>query len=380
MMKQALEKRILIATFLLALGCLFMVPAMIGAQQLTHKVEKGDTLWDICEKYYGDPDLWPKLWQMNPFVTNPHFLKPGDAIVLLEKEPLKEETAPVAEETEPEVTTTSAPAVTGIDVSGLANVKTLGFLSSKKVKSWGHIFATDTCKVMLSKGDTVFVDFGDREDIEPGAEFTIVKSSSSLRHPLTSRKLGYAHSIRGKIVIKKYLRKGRYRAEIPEAYRSIGFDDSLIPYEPISSCVQAIPVDGELIGNIVAVKDQQEFIGQYSIVYLDRGFNHGIRRGNVFEAVRIKKIYDPELNSVADTVKEFFKASSGAEIYKKLTRKTHLFDIPLGKIMILESRPDTATALVLSSKENFPTGTFIKGLSWVETPDFLSAKPSCPIE
>ena len=73
-----------------------MVPAMIGAQQLTHTVEKGDTLWSICEKYYGDPDLWPKLWQMNPFVTNPHFLKPGDVIVLLEKELLAADPAEIA--------------------------------------------------------------------------------------------------------------------------------------------------------------------------------------------------------------------------------------------------------------------------------------------
>jgi nucleoid-associated protein YgaU len=55
----------------------------VGAQPLTHTVVKGDTLWDICDQYYGDEELWPKLWQMNPFITNPHLLKPGDVINLL---------------------------------------------------------------------------------------------------------------------------------------------------------------------------------------------------------------------------------------------------------------------------------------------------------
>jgi len=58
----------------------------LRAQPVTHKVQRGDTLWSICEKYYGDATLWPKLWEMNPFVTNPHLLKPGDLITLIEKE------------------------------------------------------------------------------------------------------------------------------------------------------------------------------------------------------------------------------------------------------------------------------------------------------
>ena len=71
------------------LGCLFLYSSMSYAEKLTHVVEKGDTLWDICEKYYGDPDLWPKLWQMNPFVTNPHLLTPGDIITLFDKDIIK---------------------------------------------------------------------------------------------------------------------------------------------------------------------------------------------------------------------------------------------------------------------------------------------------
>ena len=78
----------------LASGFLFVCassfsPPLAGVRTLTHTVEEGDTLWSICEKYYGNPDLWPKLWQINPFVTNPHLLREGDKIQLLEKVPEK---------------------------------------------------------------------------------------------------------------------------------------------------------------------------------------------------------------------------------------------------------------------------------------------------
>ena len=105
-MGKRIKKRLFIILLLMGIGCFFFEPSMIFAQKLTHTVQKGDTLWDICEKYYGDPDLWPKLWQMNPFVTNPHLLHPGDVITLFEKEPVKEVKHPAKEppvkEPEPE--------------------------------------------------------------------------------------------------------------------------------------------------------------------------------------------------------------------------------------------------------------------------------------
>ena len=37
-----------------------------------YTVVKGDTLWDICDFYFRDPRQWPRIWALNPHVTNPH--------------------------------------------------------------------------------------------------------------------------------------------------------------------------------------------------------------------------------------------------------------------------------------------------------------------
>lgn len=49
----------------------------------TYIVEKGDTLWDISAMYLDSPWLWPRLWQVNPEIDNPHLIYPGDKLSLV---------------------------------------------------------------------------------------------------------------------------------------------------------------------------------------------------------------------------------------------------------------------------------------------------------
>ncbi|NOH69537.1 LysM peptidoglycan-binding domain-containing protein [Vibrio rotiferianus] len=49
----------------------------------TYVVVKGDTLWDISAMYLDSPWLWPRLWQVNPEIDNPHLIYPGDKLSLV---------------------------------------------------------------------------------------------------------------------------------------------------------------------------------------------------------------------------------------------------------------------------------------------------------
>ena len=47
-----------------------------------HTVKQGDTLWDISRQYLKDPFLWPQIWEANPSINNPHWIYPGDQILI----------------------------------------------------------------------------------------------------------------------------------------------------------------------------------------------------------------------------------------------------------------------------------------------------------
>lgn len=46
---------------------------------ITHVVKKGDTLWDIAEKYVNDPFRYPELAELS-HIQNPDLIYPGDIV------------------------------------------------------------------------------------------------------------------------------------------------------------------------------------------------------------------------------------------------------------------------------------------------------------
>ena len=49
----------------------------------TYQVVKGDTLWDISAHFLNSPWLWPRLWQANNQIENPHLIYPGDLLSII---------------------------------------------------------------------------------------------------------------------------------------------------------------------------------------------------------------------------------------------------------------------------------------------------------
>lgn len=54
-------------------------------QQYT--IQRGDTLWSLCKKFYGDPLLYPKLAQANN-IKNPDLIYTGNTLIIPDKNSL----------------------------------------------------------------------------------------------------------------------------------------------------------------------------------------------------------------------------------------------------------------------------------------------------
>ena len=315
------------------------------AQPSTHTVVKGDTLENICIRYYGNRDLLPKLWKMNPFVTNPARLQVGDVISLLENVPIKAVSVQGVGGLQSLIGADDATwAIKGIDVAEYCNVEALGFLSPDGVKPWGRVTADETERIFLAQYDNIYVTFEKDRQVKPGDIFNLYRESDGLDHPLTGSDVGTVVLFLGKIVLKEKVSEHSFKAEIIKSYRVMRVGDPLLPYKPVSSCIQPSNPDWKKCGDnkncsaaIVASKDQFELEGQYSVVYIDQGYKHGFERGNLFAIV--------------------------TRMETSVTNGADLPDLVLGYLIIVESRLETATAVVLNAKKDFPNGTMIKAVN-----------------
>lgn len=43
-------------------------------------IQKGDNLYDVSKIFFGDAHYWPKIWSLNPSITNPHVISPGQVV------------------------------------------------------------------------------------------------------------------------------------------------------------------------------------------------------------------------------------------------------------------------------------------------------------
>src|SRR6185436_14161276 len=56
-------------------------PATYPAGAKTHEIKAGDTLWALAQQFYGNAYLWPQLWESDTWITDAHWIYPGDVLL-----------------------------------------------------------------------------------------------------------------------------------------------------------------------------------------------------------------------------------------------------------------------------------------------------------
>src|SRR2546430_8774595 len=70
-------------------------PATYPPGAKTYAIKQGDTLWGIAKSLLGNAYLWPQLWESNTWITDAHWIYPGD-VLLIEGEAAKQAEAVAA--------------------------------------------------------------------------------------------------------------------------------------------------------------------------------------------------------------------------------------------------------------------------------------------
>ncbi|MDI6741257.1 MAG: LysM peptidoglycan-binding domain-containing protein [Smithella sp.] len=256
-----------------------------------HTVIKGDTLWDLSERELKDPYLWPKIWEENKWIRNPHWIYPGQVIripvYLIQKERPREEAKPMPvpgfqepleDDLHQEAVTKKRPL---IDKSLLT---ASGYISDI-IPGVGKISKDPFGKTLFGNDDLVYVDMD--YPVKAGDKFYVINVSDRLRHPITRERIGYVITISGILEIVE-VRNGNTMAKIVQCFREIAKGDGLDSYYDIETPMTTGRFRSPNInGMIIAASDQATMLSMLDVIFLDKGCQDGIEAGDVFKTLAV---------------------------------------------------------------------------------------------
>jgi hypothetical protein len=309
-----------------------------------HVVVKGDTLWDICEALYGNPWVWPKVWQLNPFITNPHWIYPGTELRVYYEVPKSFETAAVVEEAapEPEAEPESVPPPTPppppppkVPTLTFSEIDQVGFITPFKPEGAGTIVGGKSQRTLIGKADTIFVQLQESSQPEVGERFFVFETSSLIEHPVTKRDVGYLNTILGVLEVVQ-VAPDHAKAVVTDSFQEMNPGDKLMPYKKRSAEITLQPGTEPIEGNIILSRGQSFLIAQRQIVFIDLGEEDGIKAGQSFEVIRQPTALTSRNEEVVLSIQ------------------------PVGELLVLAVEPETAAALVTESLSEFVPGERVR--------------------
>ena len=319
-------------------------PRTVGAGSRVHIVEKGDTLWDLAQRYYTNPLLWPQIWEANSYIPNAHWIYPGDPIVIPPLTPVTEEQ--LAETPAPAIVPEEVPtAPTGPSILPPAkreypialdlDLYCSGFVT-KDADNWNvKIIGNEenVQRISLAQLDIVYINRGEAEGVSPGDEFTIVHKLRKIEHPIDLHSLGDYAVQRGRLKVVA-TQEHTSTAQITYSCDSTLVGDFLIPFQPreVPVFTEYPPIDRyssegpNLKGYLVFTKDDLGSVGLGHEVLIDLGAKDGIAVGTRLV------LYRP--NS---------KGYEGTGFEKDIPRRV------LGEMVVFSVQDTTSTGRVIQS-------------------------------
>ena len=338
----------------------------------TYTVQKGDTLWDLSNKFLKNPWYWPKIWSLNPGIENPHWIYPGNALKVKTGPGGKASVAQVegqasGDDAESQDRTEAAPSLppkpkndapdlavsragkrefanSGVSVSGrlafqppnALKVKPAGIISNEELLSSGEIDGSFEEKAMLSPHDTAYVKFKGGTQPKVGARYALFRREGKIRHPTTHKDVGEKIKVLGEVKVISvrgqtatiYVLDSSEEIERGDLIGSwTNTDQKSVEVKPNTKSVEATI--------LAADNNDLSALGEYHTVFIDKGKADGVEEGNTF-VVHRKGDGLGSFGGPADVPVQ-------GEGYGAMAEET------VGLLVIVDVKESVSTALVLKS-------------------------------
>ena len=268
-----------------------------------YEVIDGDTLWDICQQFFGDPQYWPTLWSINnDEVTNPHYIYPTQ---LLRFQPGTDVRPPTIivdpaggggidfdENFQPLVHFIATERDCELYVPFLGGAKEItvrapGIMTRQEIEPLGVVDQAVPSKQHLGQNDVMYMRFRNTGDVNCGDVYTTYHKEKEARHPeVRSARLGHIYRVTGEVMVTDVGDKwvtGKLVQSHSEVVRGDMVTDRLPVSGKIRTAEMASLVDGYVIDK---VHDENQMIQRNQVIFIDRGKSDGVQSGSTFYVVR----------------------------------------------------------------------------------------------
>jgi hypothetical protein len=284
-------------------------PTQVPEGTAYYIVVRGDTLWDIAARYLKSPYLWPQIWDQNKYVTDAHWIYPGDPILLPKMSMVAEQAGQAPVEGGPEGLTEPAEAAAGLGEAGAGSAAAaLGpvteemrlqcaqYVVSQKEDESLYLLGSELGgdKVGLAARDIVYLSKGSNAGVKAGDLYSLHHEAYTVKNPVSGKKLGTKVETTGwvKVIL---VQEDTACAVVEEACLDIHAGDYLRPFEKVNvpMVVRRAPADccapanGKIARHVVDLQDDATIAGEGQFLTIDAGTDDGVAPGNVFSVYRI---------------------------------------------------------------------------------------------
>ncbi len=279
----------------------------------SYEVGKGDTLFGISKRLFGEGKYWPKIWALNNgIITNPHLIRPGNLIAFMpgtgislpslglkssltiaknapngKRGVRSNEWMNLPRQRWENVPLRLPPTVdpNGFDASSVLkfgaskSFMLKAFVSTDKKDPIGTISSARKPSKSLTIGDVILI--APKQDLSVGETYTIVREPEKISTGIFG-KSAYSYIILG--TTRVFAVRDKYFIGVIETAQGvIERENSIIPLVPKTELPTPKPGMEAIKGEIVFNKELSlHAAAQHSTVFINRGQEEGIERGMVF--------------------------------------------------------------------------------------------------
>jgi hypothetical protein len=288
----------------------YKYPETIPEGATYYIIKRGDTLWDLAGRFLANPFLWPQIWDQNRYITDAHWIYPGDPLIIPRVGVVSDRAGQVGDTTGAGAEREGAEGAGQEAGAGAAGERRslLEPAITEMAQQCAHYILDDpedaslnvigselgATKLAFGERDVLYLAKGSNAGVKAGDVYTLHHVSYEVKHPDSGRNIGRKIETTGwgRVIL---VQEDSSTLLVEQACMDIHLGDYAKPFQkavvpmivPRTPSDRLTPPTGKADGSVVDIADDAMIAGQEQLVSINLGTANGISPGNLLSVYRI---------------------------------------------------------------------------------------------